>query len=102
MTDGPLEDRDCQKNPVIRKEATAEFLKRRDEQISQLKISDTSEESLKSAISHDDLFQLSVKLIKDVKKLRGYIKREEKFETNLANMTFDEIFCGLSLIVVVR
>jgi HD superfamily phosphodiesterase len=92
MTDGPLEDRDCQKNPVTRLEATSEFLKRRDEQMTQLKISEITEIELKSSVSQDDLFQLSLKLLKDVKKLRTYIKREEIFETDLAKMNFEEIF----------
>ena len=92
MTCGPLVDRDCQKNPVTRLEANSDFLKRRDEQLVQLKLSEISEDTLKLADTQENIFQLGLKLIRDVKKLKNYIKREEILETDLAKMNFEKIF----------
>ena len=90
--DGPLEDRDVMHNPVTAKEALVDFVKRRDEQLSRLKLSGITEQVLKGTTTINDLFELSVKLTNDVKKLTGYIKREEKLVSDITDKNFEEIF----------
>jgi hypothetical protein len=92
MMTGPLEDLDCLKNPLTRLESNADFLTRRDEQLKQLKLSEISENELKSADTQDAIFQLAIKSIRDVNKLKSYITREAILETKIANSSFDTIF----------
>ena len=90
--DGPLEDRDVMFNPISPKEALVDFVKRRDEQLTRLKMSNISEATLKNTSTIDEIFQLSLKLLKDVSKLTAYIKREENLVTDITNKNFEQIF----------